>query len=253
MTTTPPDEVRWKNVGYLLKSEEGPRSGYEWEYDLTLPSFLAGWDVWDYWERERVHSMRENLNYGDTLFDIGAEVGWCSIVYSTMVGPASMVLVEPTAEFWPNIKATWAKNCDELPLACYPGLIGSKVEGSPEVFHEGWPPLATGDLIDARSYTYLHENPKQVPALTIDRLAGSVGNPRAITIDVEGAELSVLRGAEDVLSHSAPLIWVSVHPDLAERDYGTTTDDLLSFADDFDYDAELLAVDHEHHYLLTPR
>lgn len=247
--TTPnthrPDRVKWETVNYLLKSDHGPREFFEWEYQLQLPDFLAAWDVWDYWERARIHSMRNHLKLGDVLFDVGAEVGWCSIVYATMVGPENMVLIEPTVEFWPNIKATWERNCGLPPRACFAGLIGDWNTGQATLT---WPVFVYGPLIERKAYSYLHVNP-ELPQLTIDGLADQIGIPDALTIDVEGAELVVLRGAEETLNQHHPKIWVSVHPDLADRDYHTSTADLIRWMFNFDYQIEVLAVDHETHIL----
>jgi hypothetical protein len=44
-----------------------------------------------------------------------------------------------------------------------------------------------------------------------------------------------------------------VHPDLALRDYGTTTDELMEYVERFGYRAEHLATDHETHYYFEPR
>lgn len=247
---TPPDKVKWKKVNYLLESDAGPREFFKWEYRLDLPDFLAKWDVWDYWERERVHSMRSELQLGDVLFDIGAEVGWCSVVYAKLVGPENMVLVEPTPEYWPNIKATWERNCGPPPLACFAGLMSDKATYGRAA--PAWPTESSGALSERRIYSYLHTQP-ELPQLTIDRLAASVGNPDAITIDCEGAELVILKGAIEVLSDVRPLIWLSVHPDLALRDYGTTPEDIWQFADDMEYNYRTIAIDHEQHVFLTPR
>jgi hypothetical protein len=40
---------------------------------------------------------------------------------------------------------------------------------------------------------------------------------------------------------------------MMERDYGHTKADLLFFMDAQDYEAELLAVDHEEHWLFLPK
>ena len=44
--------------------------------------------------------------------------------------------------------------------------------------------------------------------------------PDAITCDTEGSELLIFKGAEKTLKEHHPQIWVSVHDELAKRDYG---------------------------------
>lgn len=110
------NDIDWKVIPYLRKGES-----FNYEYSLTLNEPLASWDVWDYWEKERIHCMQKNLKQGEVFFDIGTESGWCNLVYADMVGPQNMVLIEPTPEFWPNIHALWYKNYNVDPLACYAG------------------------------------------------------------------------------------------------------------------------------------
>jgi len=266
MTLIAPEKVRWQKVRYLISSDAGPRSEHTYEYELELPDFLASWDVWDYWERERVHSMRDHLTKDDVLWDVGTESGWCSIVYSTFVGPSNMVLIEPTPEFWPNIRATWKRRYHQPPRACYQGLLSdhdAMIEDGPWPIkvntidpnwsQDPWPQPAYGDLIDRIAYRYIHEHGDTTNQLTADTLMGFVGPPSAITMDVEGAELIVLRGAERILSRLKPKVWVSIHPDLALRDYGTTTDELMAYMEGFGYEAEYLATDHETHIYFAPR
>jgi FkbM family methyltransferase len=256
---THPDKVEWRTVRYLISSDAGPREDHTYEYKLKLPSFLASWDVWDYWERERVHSMRAHLGPDDVLWDVGAESGWCSIIYARLVGPSHLVLIEPTPEFWPNIKATWLRNHGYRtpPRACYQGLLSDRdampTDGPWPVTQSNWPEAAYGDLIERTSYRYIHEHADTTAQLRADHLADLIGPPTALTIDVEGAELLVLRGAERILQRVRPKVWVSVHPDLALRDYGTTTDELMEYVERFGYRAEHLATDHETHYYFEPR
>lgn len=242
--------TEWRTVGYVKTSTEGPLSQHQWAYHLTLPEPLASWDVFDYWEQERTESMRHHLNHGDILIDVGAEHGWLSTVYAKFVGPQNMVLVEPTTVFWPNIKATWEHNCDRPARLCYAGLAAATTT-DPRPMTPGWPGCADGELIDRNAYTYLHDN-DSTPRIRLDDLAARAGIlPDALTIDVEGAELEVLTGATGLLG-DVRFVWVSIHPDLMLRDYGTDPEELRAFMADHGYIGEHLATDHEEHYLFRP-
>lgn len=72
--------------------------------------------------------------------------------------------------------------------------------------------------------------------------------PDALTMDVEGAELLILRGARQTLKMYKPKVWISIHPDLGERDYGITKEETLKFMQDLGYKSEFLAKDHEEHW-----
>lgn len=243
---TPRDLVQWKTVRFL----ERPDERFEYQFELPVP--LADWDVFACWERERFHSMRDQLEQGMVLFDVGTEQGWCNLIYATFVGPENMVLIEPTDCFWPNIKTTWQNNGYADPLACYDGLLSDKTTDDRTSF-DPWPDACAGDLIDRNKYQYIHDNDAGVPEMRLDDLVW-FGNavPDAITIDVEGAELLVLRGAEATLREWHPKVWVSIHPDMMERDYHVTAEELHAFMADYGYTGEHLATDHEEHWIFTP-
>jgi len=243
---TPLDEVEWRPVNILNRGDDT----YEHRFELPVP--LTDWDVWDVWERERFHSMRDHLQPGMTLFDVGTEQGWCNLIYASFVGPENMVLIEPTPFFWPNIKAVWQRNYHAVaPRACYHGLLSPRTtDHNPGPFAP-WPAAADGPLIDRSSYTHLDENLHNSPEMTLDDLAARTHTPDAVTIDVEGAELLVLQGAQGALSMLKPLVWVSIHPDLMER-YDTTPGQLHMFMATLGYTGEHLATDHEEHWMFRP-
>jgi FkbM family methyltransferase len=224
--------------------------------DLVLPDHIADWDVHDYWERERFDSMRELLDgTADVLWVVGAEHGYMAALWARLVG--STVLIEPSEYFWPNIRMTWEANELPMPSATIQAFAGADDPADlvAVVNVDSWPPCAASDVeCSARPYRYLHDEKHraEIPTSTIDRAAAGIGAVDAISIDVEGAELSVLTGAQDVLRTARPLVWCSVHPDLMARDYGTTPAQLHAFMEAQRYAATHLATDHEMHYLYEP-
>lgn len=244
-------DVVWKKVKILKDDITASPEHTFYHYEFELPVPLADWDVWDYWEKERFFSMRDNLKVGDVLFDIGTEQGWCNLIYAQFVGPRNMVLIEPTQEFWPNIRQIWYKNYEEMPRGFYTGLLSDKTnEPNTEVDYREWPEASIGDQIDRNKYQLIHENGENIPEMKIDDYVKRSGIiPDALTMDVEGAELLILRGAEETLRKYHPKVWVSVHPDLGERDYGITREETISFmTGTLGYHGEQLATDHEEHW-----
>lgn len=241
--------IKRKNIIWELKPYCRIGQTKQYEFCIWMNRPLSDWDVFDDWEKERTRHMRQNLEQGEILFDVGTEVGWLSVVYGQMVHPSNMVLIEPTPEFWPNIEAIWHKNFDCEPLATYHGLFSDKTTSKTVLPMHAWPEASKGDLIDKLSYTYIHENSKKVPEITIDEYVKQTGIvPNAITMDTEGSELLILRGAEKTLQSRNIKVWVSVHPDLGLRDYGIKKEDTLAFMKDLGYNCELLATDHEEHW-----
>lgn len=248
----PIDRVEWVLTRIIKENLLLPDHQTSWRWQFDLPRPLADWDVFSYWERERLDSMQTHLRQGMTLFDVGTEQGWMDLIYAGMVGPNSMVLVEPTPEFHPNIRATWERNYSVAPIAVYDGLVGDTTTDTRTDFH-AWPAFSVGPLIDRNKYQYLHDNAGNIPQMRLDDLVSRTGvAPAAITIDVEGAELLVLQGAEATLREHRPLVWVSVHPDLMARDYGATPEQVITLMESHGYTAQFLAEDHECHWFFEP-
>jgi len=266
--------VEWKKVGYLKEDWKVHDSPYLFE--LILPEPLASWDVFDYWEKERTLHMRDNLKKDEVLWDIGAEHVWLSVIYAQFVGAENMVLIEPTPEFWPNIRETWQKNSLNNPLYCFDGLLGNKAndhkpynrshyETTGDTKDLYWPDSAYGEMIDKNKYNYLHEKNDNIPVYTIDKFIEDGKEslkwaklnqkptlaPDALTIDVEGAELLVLKGAKNTLKEYKPKLWVSIHDDLGKRDYNVKPGEVIKYLNKLGYKEEHLATDHEAHWYFS--
>jgi FkbM family methyltransferase len=227
------------------------------KHRVKMPAFLAAHDSFDNWERERFDSMEKNLKQGDVLFDVGAETGHMSAIYARFVGAENMVLFEPNPDNWQNIKATWDVESLATPRATVCALVGNRnsVEADFDTSQEnGWPVVAlTGQIWTPRSFRYIHEHAARTPQISIDVFVATRGvAPNAITIDVEGAELEVLKGALLTLQECRPLAWVSIHEELMGRDYGRAPKDIHTLMAAQNYFAEYLATDHEAHWLFRP-
>ena len=247
MKLIPVDQVEWKPVKIIKEDWRIANSPYR--YEFLLPEPLASWDVFDYWEKPRVEHMATEIKSGDILFDVGTEQGWTNLIYATFCDPQNIVLFEPTAEFWPNIKETWEKNYSVAPLACYQGLISDNTTSTDVLPKNEYPECAlTGTLIDRNKYQYIHENDGTIAQITIDDYVEQSGIiPDAITMDIEGAELLALKGAVNTLVIHQPKLWISIHDDLAERDYGTKPYEVLQYLVSLGYSHLHLSKDHESH------
>lgn len=253
----PIKDLVWQDVGYIQTVNHGSREKHEYRYHIDLFEPLADWDVWDYWEKERIASMQEHIKQGDVLFEVGAEHGWMAGIYSKYMTDR-LVLIEPTGEFWPNIKAIFDRNGLNAPLFSWVGFVSDESTDDSNVLDQaGWPEEAFGEeIIEKLKYRNLHDSgdTQQVKDCRIDQIVDKTGIvPDFVSIDVEGAELKVLRGAEKTLKKYKPTLWVSVHPDLLLNNYNTKHEEVLGYLDDVGYKTELLALDHEHHVLCTPK
>jgi FkbM family methyltransferase len=223
-------------------------------FDIVVPDSIAEWDAVagdSPWERNRLQSMLGTLQPGDVVYDIGAEHGWMSVILGLRVGGENMVLVEPSQEFWPNIRMGWEENGLFVPLATAQAFAGHGGDG--DVYARTWPPDADGEECGAMAYRHPNHHYESIRTVSIDFIVSATGHPpKGITIDVEGAELGVLQGAAHTLRNDRPNVWVSIHDDLMRKDFDTTPFQLISFMRDLDYRMIDLGYDHEHHAYFRP-
>ena len=79
------------------------------------------------------------------------------------------------------------------------------------IYHSGRKASRYKALSTESEHSYIHT--REVPVKTLDSLVGSLPKPHLLKIDVEGAELEVLKGAQHTLKDCAAVILeVSVVP-----------------------------------------
>jgi len=172
---------------------------------IWVPDTIADWDAPSHWERERLDSMEQWLKPGMTLVDVGTEHGWLTAVYGQFVGPENVVLCEPGPEMWQDIRLTWEHNNFPDPIGIWPGFVGPidrpLSNARYATIFDGWPAWTSSDGPESptMAYRYLRDDPVEIPVITIDTIATQLAligrRVDAITVDVEGAEMAVMRGA----------------------------------------------------------
>lgn len=224
-------------------------------WKLKLPDHRADRVEWPDWEKERLAAMHKAIKKDDVVFDIGAEEGDLSGLFVTW--GAKVVPFEPNPLVWPNIRAVWEYNDLPKPPAYWAGFASDSTVERPSdlepIFSQpernGWPACSYGRLIGNHGFRNVSERFHDTPQITIDDFAMKHKlMPDVITIDVEGAEVVVLRGAVKTLNKGVN-VFVSVHPEIMEQAYGHTPSQLRDYMQSLGYKGTHLATDHEEHWL----
>lgn len=193
------------------------------------------------WEKERVSSMLDNISEGDFVIDVGAEEGDISSLMA--IKGARMVLIEPSPTMWPHIKENWDLNKLPAPV-CFEGFASDKTDK--DIAIGGWPESALKKVINLRSFRHLNEESSITKQIKIDELGLQ---PKLITIDVEGSEFEVVKGATDTLKQFGPLLYISIHDDLMWERYKVWPHEMREYLFTLGYEGQALAWDHEMHWL----
>lgn len=166
-------------------------------------------------EPEQTEAIAASLAPGDVFFDVGANVGYYTLLASARVGARGRVvafepLVRNLSFLHRHLALNGATNVTVLPFAC-------SAEAGYGTFQEG-ADVATGHL-DAGGGGGAGGAGAPVHLVTLDGAVKLLGvAPTVIKIDVEGAEHDVLRGAAETLRTARPRLFLSIHSDaLRER------------------------------------
>lgn len=223
------------------------------KYKLILPLHRAARPEWKTgWEVERIESMLARLKEGDLVLDIGAEEGDISALLAQRTG--NIILMEPNKKVWPNIRAIWEANKLLMPKMCFIGFASNEDNYQIADFTGSvWPEWAYGDIIGDHGFKELSD-PGNISQIKIDTIAEKLPqNIKLMTIDVEGSEFEVLKGAYETLRRTQPLVYVSVHPQFMADHFQQKYPDLKQFMVDLGYEERYLAYDHEMHILFWPK
>jgi FkbM family methyltransferase len=128
----------------------------------------------------------------DVVFDVGANLGVHTLTFSSLA--KQVIAFEPNPGLLPNLK----KTVTNLPNANVLDVCLSKEDGEATFHLSQWDHM----LGSLANWTGQPTTAVTVPTRSIDSLiaTGDVPRPDVMKVDVEGAELFVFAGAEELLS-----------------------------------------------------
>lgn len=232
-------------------------------YEIILPKHRADREEYSSkkgWERKRLASIHDALvesrsnHRQEVMYYIGAEMGEMAAL--CQMWGAKVVLFEPNPKAWASIKSIWEANELEYPegiIAAFASDVDQLAKNPiPNMMinvQTGWPFCADEEIVEAHGFKELDKESETYDQVKIDTIAfESRIYPTAISIDVEGSEGRVLRGAKEVLGAYHPRIWLSLHPEFMIQQYNEWARELHDWLiNEFKYNYELLDYGHELH------
>jgi FkbM family methyltransferase len=140
------------------------------------------------------------LRSGQTFYDVGANAGFFTLLGAKCVGASGRVIsVEPLTRNIEMLEKHLSIN----------GITNVRVVGKAISDHVGTACFS----IEGHSTSKLSpEGQAKIEVTTLDALVDEIGfPPDLVKVDIEGAEIDLLRGAKKVLEKFRPIIFLAVH------------------------------------------
>jgi FkbM family methyltransferase len=180
--------IAWREFRTLAKTCFGAHM------DLELPDFVSGAIyATGCWEPALTHYVEENLAAGDTFIDVGANIGYYTLLAASITGTHGRVIaVEASPSIHSRLKRNLALNgfvnvtAINAAAASAPGELSIYLNEHQNLGHS----TTVDDLASKEGMRFESK-------VRADRLGSLVGEEclrgaRLIKVDVEGAELAVL-------------------------------------------------------------
>jgi len=155
-------------------------------------------------------ALVEHLRPGMTFFDLGANLGFFSLLAARLVGPSGRVVAfEADPEIAARLRENLAYNkfthavVEEKAVWSEPTWVSfSRVDSSTSP-DRGLGHVSAGDSPGANTIS--------VEAVSLDQFISSHPVPDLLKCDVEGTETAVFEGAEQLLRQKRPILLVEIH------------------------------------------
>lgn len=163
-----------------------------------------------HYEKELGDLIRKLLKPGDVFLDIGANIGYFSLLAAKHEPTANIVSFEPVSSVFKkleeNISLNMTKNVNALNLA-----VGERNEER-EIYISDQDNTGMSSFKKPENYSGRTE---RVKVITIDEWFRSSAMPTIdlIKLDVEGSELVAIKGMRETLNICKPLLAVEINPE----------------------------------------
>jgi len=190
--------LRLLPTGTVVPVLQGPLRGQKWIVGSSTHGCWLGT-----YELPKQLEFARSVKSGDVVYDIGANVGFYSLLAAVCAGGAGLVYsFEPAPRnielLTRHLALNRVSNCEIVPAAV--------------CAEDGWRMF---DLSQGPCTGHLSsEGSIKVKAVSLDsflRNGSGIRKPNILKIDVEGGEFEVLSGASRILSDYGPQIFLATH------------------------------------------
>jgi FkbM family methyltransferase len=182
----------------------------------------------DYWlgtyETELQDAVREFIQPGWVVYDVGANIGYISLMLARAVGTEGQVFAfEALPANLERLRVNVALNELDARVQIIPGAVGAS--SAPVRFLVG-PSGGMGKAEGSAGRQADYAQSIQVPGISLDDFVYQQGNPppKMIKMDIEGGEILALPGMQRLLAEVHPVVFMELHgPEAAQASWQILT------------------------------
>ena len=176
-----------------------------------------------------------NLNNEKKIIDIGANFGVQSLQFAKKFNESKIFSIEPTDFAFQKMKKNFNLNKKYLKnLYPYQMFIGYENQNLPSSIYSSW----NFDQTNNKHKKHLGSKKETSKAImiTLDNFVKlhNISKVDFVKLDVDGFELSVLKGGFNFLKNSKPPIFMELAPYLY-KEYGYSKEELINYIFSLDY------------------
>lgn len=237
---------RYKSPEWRIFSFRGITMKVDISKSMGLAIYWRGAHDW-----RPIFAMEKLVKKGDTLVDIGANQGEYSLWSARMVGNQGKVYAfEPLSSIFVRLKENRKLNpkFQETIIPIQKGL--SDKQGKLKLYSSDLSNEGVNTLYKKEYSVFLEE----INLSTLDLEWEKLGMPKldVVKIDVEGAELPVLIGAEKTISKFSPILFIEINQE-ACISAGYEAKDIFEFLAKLGYSFELIGLRGKTSHLIPER
>jgi FkbM family methyltransferase len=192
------------------------------------------------YEREEIAFVQNKLRPGDTFVDVGANIGFFSVVASARVAEKGRVFAfEALTANIQSMKLSIAENAFCRNVSLSQVIVGDHARSdmfiAAQSIEEGSGNTGGGYIATAEDILPDLVRREAVRQDTLDNLVPSDVAVNFIKMDIEGAEVLAMRGAIRILRERRPIVMSEVHVDQLWKISKTTWQQYFELMRDFGY------------------
>ena len=185
---------------YIISSKDGRKFNADLNEPMYKGVFCTG-----FYEKHETEIVKKIIKEGDVTFDIGANFGWYTTLFATLVGKTGSVhSFEPVPSIFDQLKHNVEINDLNDGVILNDFALGAE-EGQTTLHLFKGLPSGHASISDLGRDDYVQY---QIPIMTLDKYIFDKGITKVdfVKCDVEGAEMMVIKGATHLFSSNNPPI-----------------------------------------------